>query len=173
MKQVKTVKIGFNKQTEVVLIADIEMGGEDDIDSLFLCYFTILIPPLRLSVLTTDCLLNRLAKLLGKTEKDMENLLKSNPEQYAILIQSNTENLMEFGVEQSKITLDNTQSANQARALVASIINNGYYIQKSRFHFSDGNVETQEQRVEIKGMEPTFQAMLDVCKNWKEVGNNE
>tara|TARA_R110000824_G_scaffold380903_1_gene573432 strand:+ start:475 stop:996 length:522 start_codon:yes stop_codon:yes gene_type:complete len=173
MKQVKTVKIGFNKETEVVLIADVEMEGEADVDSLFLCYFTILIPPLRLSVLTTDCLLQRLAKLLNKTEKEMENLLKNNPQQYAILIQRNTENLMEFGVEQSKITLDNTQSANQARALVASIIKNGFYTQKTRFHFPEGNVETQEQRVDIKGMEPTFQAMLDVCKNWETVSNDE
>ena len=173
MKEVKSVKIGFNKKTEVVLVADVEMGGKDDVDSLFLCYFTILIPPLRLSVLTTDCLLQRLAQLMGKTENEMKNLLVKNPQQYAILIQKNTEKLMEFGVEQSKITLDNTQSANQARALVASIIKNGFYIQKSRFHFPEGNVETQEQVVEIKGMEPTFQAMLEVCKNWKEVIENE
>lgn len=169
MKQVRTVKIGFNKETEVVLIADVEMSNKEDMDSLFLCYFTILIPPLRLSVLTTDCLLQRLGGLLGKSIQEMETLLINNPQQYAMLIQKNTEKLMEFGVEQSKITLDNTQSANQARALVASIIKNGYYIQKSRFHFPEGNVETQEQKVEIAGMEPTFQAMLDVCKNWKEV----
>ena len=81
MEQVKSVKIGFNKKTEVVLIADIDMSGKDDMDSLFLCYFTILIPPLRLSVLTTDCLLQRLAKLLGKTETDMKNLLMKNPQQ--------------------------------------------------------------------------------------------
>ena len=173
MKQVKSVKIGFNKKTEVVLVADVDMSGKDDMDSLFLCYFTILIPPLRLSVLTTDCLLQRLAELMGKTEDEMKHLLVNNPQQYAILIQSNTEKLMEFGVEQSKITLDNTQSANQARALVASIIKNGFYIQKSRFHFPEGNIETQEQVVEIKGMEPTFQAMLEVCKNWKEVKDNE
>ena len=173
MKEVKSVKIGFNKKTEVVLVADVDMGGKDDVDSLFLCYFTILIPPLRLSVLTTDCLLQRLAQLMGKTENEMKNLLVKNPQQYAILIQKNTEKLMEFGVEQSKITLNNTQSANQARALVASIIKNGFYIQKSRFHFPEGNVETQEQVVEIKGMEPTFQAMLEVCKNWKEVIENE
>ncbi len=36
MKQIKSVKIGFNKKTEVVLIADVVMGGEDDMDSLFL-----------------------------------------------------------------------------------------------------------------------------------------
>ena len=173
MKQVKSVKIGFNKKTEVVLIADVDMSGKDDMDSLFLCYFTILIPPLRLSVLTTDCLLQRLAQLMGKTENEMTNLLVNDPQQYAMLIQGNTEKLMEYGVEQSKITLDNTQSANQARALVASIIKNGFYIQKSRFHFPEGNVETQEQIVEIKGMEPTFQAMLEVCKNWKEVKDNE
>mgnify|MGYP003648612277 CR=1 FL=1 len=173
MKQVKSVKMGFNKKTEVVLIADVEMSGKEDVDSLFLCYFTILIPPLRLSVLTTDCLLQRLAEIVGKTENEMKNLLLNDPQQYAVLIQSHTETLMQFGVEQSKIALDNSQSANQARALVASIIKNGYYIQKSRFHFPEGNVETQEQVVEIKGMESTFQAMLDVCKNWKEVQENE
>ncbi len=56
MKEITKVKIGFNKNTEVIVIADIDMKDNSDLDSLFLCFFTILHPPLRLSVLTTGCL---------------------------------------------------------------------------------------------------------------------
>ena len=45
MKQIKSVKLGINKNADVVLVADVEMGGEEDIDTLFLCYFTILTEP--------------------------------------------------------------------------------------------------------------------------------
>ena len=169
MKKVSSVKMGFDKKANVVLVADVDMSDENDLDSLFLCYFTILIPPLRLAVITTDCLIDKLSALLGKNTATIERMIQENPQQYAMLIQQNTERLMEFGVEQSRIELNNDKSAQEARALVASIIQNGYYIQKSRFHFPNGEVKTQDQEVPIGGMEQTFKAMLEVCKNWKEV----
>ena len=36
MKQINSVILGMNKNADVVLVADVEMGGEDDIDTLFL-----------------------------------------------------------------------------------------------------------------------------------------
>ena len=51
MKSIKNVKLGFNKNAEVTVVADVEMKDENDIDSLFLCFFTILNPPLRLSII--------------------------------------------------------------------------------------------------------------------------
>ena len=41
MKSIKNVKLGFNKNAEVTVVADVEMKDENDIDSLFLCFFTI------------------------------------------------------------------------------------------------------------------------------------
>ena len=168
MKKVSSVKMGFNKEAEVVLIADVDMEDGNDLDSLFLCYFTILVPPLRLAVITTDCLIERVGLLIGKNKEEIETMIQTNPREYAMLIQQNTEKLMEFGVEQSRIELNNDKSSREARALVASILDNGYYIQKSHFHFPNSDVRTQEQQVPIGGMEPTFKAMLEVCKNWEE-----
>ena len=168
MKKVSAVKMGFNKEAEVVLIADVDMEDGNDLDSLFLCYFTILVPPLRLAVITTDCLVERIARLQGVTTTDIETLITTKPNEYALLIQQNTDKLMEFGIEQSRIELDNEVAAQQARALVASILDRGYYVQKSHFHFPNNEVKTQEQQVPIGGMEPTFKAMLEVCKNWEE-----
>ena len=44
MNGISNIKLGFNKKAEVTVIADVKMKGEDDMDSLFLCFFTILNP---------------------------------------------------------------------------------------------------------------------------------
>ena len=67
MKRIKNVKLGLNKNAEVTIVADVEMRGKNDLDSLFLCFFTILNPPLRLSVITAGCLNEALGKPLIKT----------------------------------------------------------------------------------------------------------
>jgi len=169
MKQIKSVKLGMNKNADVVLVADVEMGGEGDIDTLFLCYFTILAEPLRLSVLTTGQLLEKISVICGVGVEEMKQLMLDNPTQYATLIQENTEVLMDSGVEQTRIMLDNNENANQGRALITSILNSGFYLQKTRFDFGNGDIQEQEQKVPIKGMEPTFKAMLEICKKWDEV----
>ena len=56
MKSIRNVKVCFNKKAEVLVVADVDMKSEDDVDSLFLCFFTILNPPLRLSVITAGAL---------------------------------------------------------------------------------------------------------------------
>jgi len=169
MKQITSVKLGMNKNADVVLVADVEMGDEEDIDTLFLCYFTILAEPLRLSVLTTGQLLEKLGVILNRNTEDMKQLMLQSPHDYAMLVQENTENLMESGVEQTRIMLDSDETAKQGRALIASILNSGQYLQKTRFHFADGTTQEQEQQVPIKGMESTFKTMLEICKKWNEV----
>ena len=64
MKAIRNVKLGFNKNAEVTVVSDVEMKNENDIDSLFLCFFTILNPPLRLSVITAGSLNEHLARIL-------------------------------------------------------------------------------------------------------------
>ena len=55
MREIKNVKLGFNKKAQVIVKADVVMKGEDDVDSLFLCFFTIMTEPLRLAVFTSGC----------------------------------------------------------------------------------------------------------------------
>lgn len=150
------------------MLADVEMG-ENDIDSLFLCYFTVLTPPLRLSVLTSGQLVQKLSVIMNMKEEVLLNLLQTNPEEYAKYIQNYTNELIGQADEQNRILLDSEENANQGRALIASILKSGYYLQKTKFYFPDGTVQEQDQKIDIKGMEQTFRAMLDICKNWKDV----
>ena len=101
MNGISNIKLGFNKKAEVTVIADVDMKGEDDIDSLFLCFFTILNPELRLSVLTTGCLNDHLATILGIPSTSVLEMMTTNPEMYSGAIQQNTEQLLEYGVEQN------------------------------------------------------------------------
>ena len=168
MKQIRSVKLAMNKNADVIMLADVEMGA-NDIDSLFLCYFTILTPPLRMSVLTSGQLVEKLSVIMNVDKSVLLNLLQNNPEEYAKYVQNYTNELIAQADEQSRIVLDNDDSANQGRALIASILKSGYYLQKTKFHFPDGTVQEQEQKINIKGMEQTFRAMLDICKNWRDV----
>jgi len=168
MKQIRSVKLAMNKNADVIMLADVEMGA-NDIDSLFLCYFTILTPPLRMSVLTSGQLVEKLSVIMNVDKAVLLNLLQNNPEEYAKYVQNYTNELIAQADEQSRIVLDNDDSANQGRALIASILKSGYYLQKTKFHFPDGTVQEQEQKINIKGMEQTFRAMLDICKNWRDV----
>ena len=76
MKGIKNVKLGFNKNADVMVVTDVEMNGNEDMDSLFLCFFTILNPPLRLSVITAGCLNEQLSKIIGQDTAMIENMMK-------------------------------------------------------------------------------------------------
>ena len=78
MKEIRQVKLGFNKRAEVTVIADIDMKSDEDLDSLFLCFFTILHPPLRLSVITTGCLNDRLAELYNQDVSAIDAMMENN-----------------------------------------------------------------------------------------------
>ena len=168
MKEITNVKMGFNKKAEVVVIADIDMKHEKDIDSLFLCFFTILHPPLRLSLLTSGCLTEKLAEVLGQKEGTIDDLMRQNPELYAGLIQQHTEALLQSGVERSKIVLEKKKNAQEASGILASMLKNGDYIQKTRYHFPDFPTQKQEQEVDITSLSSAFKARSDICKRWDD-----
>ena len=91
MKEIRQVKLGFNKRAEVTVIADIDMKSDEDLDSLFLCFFTILHPPLRLSVITTGCLNDRLAELYNQDVSAIDAMMENNEEMYGAMIQRKRE----------------------------------------------------------------------------------
>ncbi len=168
MKSIKNVKLGFNKNAEVTVVADIEMKDENDIDSLFLCFFTILNPPLRLSVITSGAINEQLSQLLGQSPKMIEEMMKTNGEMYSMLIQQNTETMLQNGDEQNKIELNSASNSANASAILTSMLKNGYYIQKTRYYFPNGNKERQEQKVDVSTLKQAFKAMLEICKRWDD-----
>jgi hypothetical protein len=168
MKSIKNVKLGFNKNADVTVVADVEMKGKEDIDSLFLCFFTILNPPLRLSVLTSGCINEQLAEILQQTPETIENMMKENTELYGTLIQQNTEAMLHNGEEQNKIMLDSEMNSKNARLILTSMLDRGFYIQKTRYHFPNGDKQKQEQKVDISPLKEAFKVMLEICKRWDD-----
>ena len=168
MKEIKQVKLGFNKNAKVMVVADIEMKQDSDLDSLFLCFFTILQPPLRLSVITTGCLNDHLANIYNQDVAHINKMMEDNEEMYAAMIQQSTEQLLTFGEEQNKVVLDSAKNAEQASAILASMLKYGYYIQKTRYHFPTADTQKQEQKVDISQLKPAFKTMLEICKRWND-----
>ena len=166
MKSIKNVKLGFNKNAEVTVVADVEMKDENDIDSLFLCFFTILNPPLRLSIITSGDLNGQLSQIIGQSEEMIEKMMRENPEMYSMLIQQHTESMLQNGEEQNKIELDSESNSKNASAILTSMLKNGYYIQKTRYHFPNAPTQKQEQKVDVSPLKQAFQAMLEICKHW-------
>ena len=168
MKEIKQVKLGFNRRAEVTVIADIDMKSDEDLDSLFLCFFTILHPPLRLSVITTGCLNDRLAELYNQKVSAIDAMMENNEEMYGAMIQQSTEQLLQHGEEQNKINLDSAENAKQASAILTSMLQNGFYVQKTRYHFPTKQTQKQEQKVDISQLKPAFKTMLELCKRWDD-----
>ena len=168
MKAINSVKLGFNKNAEVTVIADIDMKSDDDVDSLFLCFFTILADPMRLSIVTTGCLNDHLGTILNQPSKNIDRLMKENGDLYGAMIQQNTENLLQFGEEQNKVILDSKKNDENASGILVSMIKNGYYIQKMRYHFPTEPTAKQEQKVDITPLKASFKQMLEICKRWDD-----
>jgi len=168
MKEIKQVKLGFNKNAEVTVVADIEMKTDSDLDSLFLCFFTILHPTLRLSVITTGCLNDHLATIYKQDISAIDNMMQENEEMYGSMIQQSTEQLLTFGEEQNKIELDSVANAKQASAILTSMLQKGFYVQKTRYHFPTSPTQKQEQKVDISQLKPAFKTMLEISKRWDD-----
>lgn len=168
MKEIKQVKLGFNKNAEVTVVADIEMKTDSDLDSLFLCFFTVLHPPLRLSVITTGCLNEHIATIYKQDISAIDNMMQENEEMYGSMIQQSTEQLLTFGEEQNKIELNSVANAKQASAILTSMLQKGFYVQKTRYHFPTSPTQKQEQKVDISQLKPAFKTMLEISKRWDD-----
>lgn len=167
MKSLDGMKLAMNNKAEVVVIADVTMKSDEDIDSLFLNFFTLLNPPIRLSVLGVGCLSKNVGSLVNVSEGKMNDMLMENPDLYANLLQTNTPVLLENAEEFAKIELNSDKNAQNVRAILASMLSNGYYIQKVRYHFPSG-IQKQNQKVDVSQLKPAFQQMLQIAKRWDD-----
>lgn len=168
MREIKNVKLGFNKKAQVIVKADVVMKGEDDVDSLFLCFFTIMTEPLRLAVFTSGCLNEQLASIIGQSEENITRMMVENGQLYASLIQQHSESMLGNGIEQNKIVLDSDNNSKNASGILASLIQNKHYIQKTTYIFPDGTTHKQEQEVDVSPLIQPFTVMLEICKRWND-----
>ena len=94
MKSLNKIQIALNKNAEVVLLTDVDMKSDNDPDTLFLNFFTILADPLRLSILGVGRLSSKLATLIGSDEESINSLLINNPEIYTNMLQQKTQDVV-------------------------------------------------------------------------------
>ena len=168
MKSLNKIQIALNKNAEVVLLTDVDMKSDKDPDTLFLNFFTILADPLRLSILGVGCLSKNLAKIMGSDEESINNLLLSNPEIYTNMLQQKTqEMLVESSEEYAKILLDGEKNAKNVRAIMTSLLSNGFYKQIVHYNYPSG-VKKEEQIVQIEDMKPAFKQMLEIVKRYDD-----
>jgi hypothetical protein len=80
--------------------------------------------------------------------------------------------VMEEGIEKIKIPLDSQDNANKARIIVSSMMEKGYFIQKSNY-MVNGEVVRREQNVETENMMPQLNIMLEIIKRWNDLDIEE
>jgi len=84
------------------------------------------------------------------------------------MLQAKTQELLvNYSEEYAKIVLNDEKNAKNARAILTSLISNGYYKQKVNYLFPSGN-QKQEQIVEVKEMIPAFKQMLEIVKRYND-----
>ena len=168
MKSLNKIQIALNKNAEVVLLTDIDMKSDNDPDTLFLNFFTILADPLRLSILGVGRLSSKLATLIGSDEESINSLLINNPEIYTNMLQQKTqEMLVAHSEEYAKSLLDGEKNAKNVRAILTSLLSNGFYKQVVHYNFPSG-VKKEEQVIEITDMLPAFKQMLEIVKRYDD-----
>ena len=166
MKKIDNVKLGLDSKTmEVVVSADIIMDGKDDWDDLYLIMFNVMEDPLRLALFSVGNL-KHMAKLnKNMTESKVKSLAKSNPQAYISAAIEDTDLLGTQGMENVKVLLNSDTNAQRARLVLSSMIDKGYYVQKSTYNFGD-EVISKQQKVETEALIMQLKMMLEIIKRW-------
>ncbi len=172
MKKIGKVKLGLNNNFEVLIESDIEMNGEEDLDDLYFVMFNVMNNPLRLSIITVGNLINLAKKNSGLEDAELMKLLETDPEKYVMIALGDGSIVMDEGIEKIKIPLDSQDNANKARIIVSSMMEKGYFIQKSNY-MVNGEIVRREQNVETENMLPQLNIMLEIIKRWNDLDIDE
>ena len=172
MKKIGKVKLGLNNDFEVLIESDIEMNGKEDLDDLYFVMFNVMNNPLRLSIITVGNLIDLAKKNSGLEDSELMKLLETDPEKYVMVALGDGSRVMDEGIEKIKIPLDSQDNANKARIIVSSMMEKGYFIQKSNY-MVNGEIVRREQNVETENMLPQLNIMLEIIKRWNDLDIDE
>ena len=166
MDKIAKVKLGLNKEMEVMVTSEIAMQNKADRDDVYFVMFNVLDKPLRFVVSTagdfTDFLIAR-----GIKQNQITEWLAEDPDQFLNHIVQHQQDLLGHSVEKVKVVLDNQKNADMARAVVTSMIDKGYFVNVSNYTIP-GEKETVQkiQKVPTGQLLNDFQTMLEVIKQW-------
>ena len=116
MDRIGQTRLTMSKDATVNVYADIYMNSEEDIDDLYFIMFNILSDQLRLSL----CLVSEFYDYLIKNHQysvgQLDHMLKTDPEKYLALVQSQySEMVNSSAVEKVKILLNSNRGTAYGR----------------------------------------------------------
>jgi hypothetical protein len=166
MEKIKKVKLSLNSEAEVVVVADIKMHGKLDTDDIYFVMFNILHNPLRFVVATVGDFAGILLQQ-GHSKTRVLDWLANNPEEFMSKVLNNQEVLFGAAKEKVRVILDAQKNANMARAVVASMIDKGFYWQQSNYWVDGVMSEPKMQQVPTKELMLDLNQMLNIIKSWE------
>jgi|GEM_PF-1575119 hypothetical protein len=167
MKTIKQVKLSLNKSAQVVVTADIHMKSAEDPDDVYFVMFNILHDPLRLVVATVGDFVGMLSEGQNITIPQSQSVLVNDPEKFMQMVLGDQARVFASAEEKVKVVLNSQKNADMARAVIASMINNGLYHQVSNYHVN-GEVIVKTQEVPTKELMADLHQMLDIVKQWED-----
>jgi len=167
MEKIGKTKLTMNKDMMVVVYADVYMKDAKDADDLYFVMFNILADPLRLSLCVVSEFFDYLVNHTDITRAELNKMLKQDPEAYLVLVQNNYGGMVEHSAaEKVKIKLDNNVSADQARAIVTSLLSKGKFKQITTYKIPGQESFVREQIVDTNPLRGELTIMLDIIKKW-------
>ncbi len=167
MKEIKRVKLGVNKEAVVVVSSEVEMKSKDDTDEAYIIMFNIIGDPLRLGIIVVGNMLDKAKENTNLNEAQLEKLMETDPEKYLQAAMKDPEKIFESAQEMVKIVLDSEKKAAQARLILASMIDNEHYMQRTRYVFEGEEIAVKEQRIETEELVLQLKAMIEIVKQWE------
>lgn len=167
MKEIKRVKLGVNKEAVVVVSSEVEMKSKDDTDEAYIIMFNIIGDPLRLGIIVVGNMLDKAKENTNLNESQLEKLMETDPEKYLQAAMKDPEKIFESAQEMVKIVLDSEKKAAQARLILASMIDNEHYMQRTRYVFEGEEIAVKEQRIETEELVLQLKAMIEIVKQWE------
>ena len=89
------------------------------------------------------------------------------PEKYLEAAMKDPEKIFETAQEMVKIVLDSEKKAAQARLILASMVDNEHYIQRTRYVYNGEEIEVKEQKIETEELVLQLKAMIEIVKQWE------
>jgi|TARA_R110002012_G_scaffold279492_1_gene467850 hypothetical protein len=172
MKSIGKVKLGLNDKFEVLIESDIVMNGKEDYDDLYFVMFNVMNNPLRLSIITVGNLIELAKENTGLDENKLMDMAKNDPENYVMLALGDGSKVIDKGTEKIKINLDSQDNANKSRIIISSMMEKGYFLQKSNYNVGSEIIQ-REQQVETENMMPQLNIMLEIIKRWDNLDVEE
>ena len=167
MKEITKVKLGINKDAIVVVSSNVEMHDKNDKDEAYIIMFNIIGDPLRLGIIVVGGMLDNAISNTNLSKEQLILLMENDPEKYLQAAMKDPEKIFDSAQEMVKIVLDSEKKSAQARLILASMVDNGHYLQRTTYLHNGEELETKEQKIETDELALQLKSMIEIVKQWE------